>query len=172
MKPVIASIFSLLVAGFLHADCTKLSQTLGAREFWKVFTDAYGAARFPGELTVCTGRSYFFEIKGGAKMQSALDRQKGRILRRTPMLKYLIHELAHVYLDTRWRVLPYSVSEPLVLAMSDVSKCESPHGAAGGNPPLPQRWVNRKEMPRCDLLALLAEVLNAPQATRDSLPLN
>lgn len=172
MKPVIVSIFSLLVAGSLHAECTKLSKTLGAWEFWKVFTDAYGAARFPEELTVCTGRIYFFEVKGGAKMQSALDRQKGRILRRTPMLKYLMHELAHVYLDTRWKVLPYSVSEPFVLAMSDVSPCESPHGAAEGNPPLRQRWANRKELSRCELLALLTEVLNAPQATRESLPLN
>lgn len=88
------------------------------------------------------------------------------------MLKHLMHELAHVYLDARWKVLPYSVSEPLVLAMSDVSKCERPHAAAEGNPPLRERWRNRKNLPRCDLLALLAEVLNAPAAIRESLPLN
>ncbi len=145
-----------------------LVKTTGAQTFWRLFNETYGAARFPDELMVCTGRNYFFEIKGGSKMQSALDRKRGRILRRSAKLTDLMHEMAHVYLDMRWQVLPYPVAEPFVLAMSDTAKCTT---APAQTAPLQDRWKARADLPRCELLKLLIDVLNSDAGLRSTLPL-
>lgn len=168
VKPVTVSIFSLLLCCSLSAECKPLAATTGAQTFWRLFSESFGAASFPNELSVCTGRSYFFEVKGGAKMQSALDRQKSRILRRDNKLKPLMHEMAHVYLDMRWKVLPYPVSEPFALALADPVKCALTTPAPGS---LHDRWHARAELQRCELLQLLKDVLMADAQTRDSLPL-
>jgi hypothetical protein len=171
VKPAIVSIFSFFLPALLFAECQPLTKTAGAAALWIFFSDTYGPARFPKELTVCTGKKYFFEIKGGAKMQSALDRKKGRILRRDGNPRFLNHELAHAYLDMRWRVLPYPIAEPLVLVMADPAPCE-----LVTKTPEPQRlrtrWANRTQISRCELLQLLKDVLNSGAELRDSLPLN
>lgn len=143
------------------AECKPLERTTGAATFWKFYTDTYGAARFPAELSVCTGKKYFYEIKGGAKMTSALDRKNMRILRREGKLRPLMHELAHVYLDIRWQVLPYPVAEPLVAAMEITEKCE-----LAGFKPVPkeiltQRWQDRENLDRCGKVKLIRDVLNS-----------
>lgn len=101
-------------------------------------------------------------------MRSALDRKKGRILLRDQSLAPLMHEIAHAYLDLRWRVLPYSVAEPFVLAMADTAKCDTLPPETSD---LPDRWRRRNSLSRCELLGLLGDVLSAPAATRDTLPL-
>lgn len=168
MKPATVLIFSLFFSAALAADCKPLAQTTGAASFWKFFTDQFGPARFPEELKTCTGREYFFQVKGGAKMQSALDRKNGRILLRNQSLAALRHEIAHVYLDLRWRVLPYPVAEPLVLAVADPAKCATLPPATST---LAERWRQRQSLARCELLQLLGDVLNAPAPARDQLPL-
>lgn len=169
MKPAIVSIFSLLLTAGLAAECKALIHTTGSDTFWKHFSDKFGHLPFPKELEVCTGKKYFFEIKGGARMQSALDRQKRRILRRADKLVPLMHEMAHVYLDLRWRILPYSVSEPFVLAMANTEPCPGPIVA---KTTLAERWRERSQLSRCELLLLLSDVLKADVSARDRLPLN
>lgn len=153
-------------AAALRAECTPLALTIGAQTFWKHYTDTFGAAKFPGELSVCTGEKYFREIKGGAKMLSALDRAKLRILRRDSKLKYLMHELAHAYLDIRWQVLPYSVSEPLVAAMEGIEKCPMPEFRPISRQVLAERWNGRAGLMRCGLLELLRDVINSEADVR------
>lgn len=170
-KLAAVSIFSAAVFGALWPDCKPLAKIAGSRTFWKHFTDQLGDIPFPADFSVCTGQKYFFEIKGGAKMTSALDRNRARILLRNHQLRPLMHELAHLYLDLRWRILPYSVSEPLVVALTEPEKCQlaatryiSPESIRNG-------WKDRKSLPRCDLLDLLRAVLSAEGTTRDALPL-
>lgn len=163
VKHVTGLIFRLALFSFsdlaLRAECTPLAQTTGAYTFWNRYSETYGEARFPVELSVCTGRKYFQEIKGGSKMLSALDRQKLRIVRRDNKLKHLGHELAHAYLDVRWQVLPYSVSEPLVAAMEAPEKCEITGFRPVKKDILAERWKNRAALPRCELIELLRDVL-------------
>jgi hypothetical protein len=168
VKPATVLIFSLLFSAGIAAECKPLAKTTGADTFWRLFSETYGTVRFPDELKVCTGRSYFFEIPGGSKMQSALDRKQGRILRRSAKLTDLMHELAHVYLDLRWKVLPYPVSEPLALAMSDPAQCGAAPAQTGA---LKDRWQMRANLHRCELLNLLKDVLNSDAEIRNALPL-
>ena len=170
-KLAAVSIFSVAVSGALWPDCKPLAKTVGSQTFWKHFTDQLGDTPFPAKFSVCTGRSYFFEIKGGAKMLSALDRQKGRILRRDEKLQPLMHELAHLYLDLRWKILPYSVSEPLVSAMAEPEKCGPGAGKYMAPQAIKDAWRGRANLSRCDLLDLLRSVLQADAEVREALPL-
>ena len=170
-KLAAVSIFSSAAFGALWPDCTALAKTAGSQAFWKHFTDQLGDLPFPANFSVCTGRNYFFEIKGGAKMVSALDRQKGRILRRDEKLQPLMHELAHLYLDLRWKVLPYSVSEPLVVALADTTKCEIQSGKYVESAAMQKAWKNRANLSACELMDLLRSVLRAENSMREALPL-
>lgn len=104
-------------------------------------------------------------------MLSALDRQKGRILRRDEKLQPLMHELAHLYLDLRWKILPYSVSEPLVSAMAEPEKCGPGAGKYMAPQAIKDAWRGRANLSRCDLLDLLRSVLQADAEVREALPL-
>jgi hypothetical protein len=148
-----------------------LAKTAGSRTFWKHLTDQLGDLPFPADFSVCTGRSYFFEVKGGAKMVSALDRKRTRILRRDNQLQPLMHELAHLYLDLRWKVLPYSVSEPLVLAMAVPEKCDITSEKYAPPEAMQNAWKNRANLSRCEQLNLLRTVLQTEAGVRDALPL-
>jgi hypothetical protein len=168
VKHVIASIFSLSLGTFsVDAECKSLENTLGADTFWKYYSDEFGSAPFPGGFSVCTGGKYFQEIKGGAKMKSALDRQRLRILRRQERLQDLMHELAHIYLDMRWRILPYPVSEPLALAMAVPEKCDATKMTADE---LRTTWPKRNELDRCEMVNLIRNILRAPDDVRERLP--
>ena len=138
---------------------------------WRHLTDQLGDIPFPADFSVCTGQKYFFEIKDGAKMVSVLDRQRARILRRINALQPLAHELAHLYLDMRWKILPYSVSEPFVLAMAEPEKCHLAAAKYTSPESISNAWKDRKSLTRCGLFDLLRAVLLADGAVRDTLPL-
>ena len=104
-------------------------------------------------------------------MLSALDRQKGRILRRDEKLQPLMHELAHLYLDLRWKILPYSVSEPLVSAIAEPEKCGPSTGRYITPQAIKDAWRERTHLSRCELLDLLRSVLRADAGVREALPL-
>lgn len=170
-KLAAVSIFSTAVFGALWPDCKPLAKVVGSQTFWKHFTGELGDIPFPAKFSVCTGRNYFFEVKGGAKMLSVLDRQKGRILRRDNKLQPLMHELAHLYLDLRWKVLPYSVSEPLVLTMVETEKCETRPEKYAAPEIIQNAWKDRANLSRCELMNLLRSVLMAESSVREALPL-
>ena len=104
-------------------------------------------------------------------MQSALDRKRRRILLRSNDLQFLKHELAHLYLDLRWRILPYSITEPFVLAMANLNRCTLSEAIAQNTRPLVDRWSARADLSACDNLLLLRDVLNSEADTRAALPL-
>ncbi len=104
-------------------------------------------------------------------MVSVLDRKKARILRRDNSLEPLMHELAHLYLDLRWKVLPYPVSEPLVLAMAEPEKCTIDPPKYRDDAAITNAWKSRANLPRCELVNLLHSVLSAESGVRDALPL-
>lgn len=170
-KLAAVSIFSFAVFGALWPDCKSLAKTAGSQTFWEHLASQLGDLPFPADFSVCTGRTYFFEVKGGAKMVSALDRKRARILRRDNQLQPLMHELAHLYLDLRWKVLPYSVSEPLVLAMAHPEKCEILAEKHTQPEAIQSAWKNRANLSRCELMALLRSALMADKSVRDALPL-
>lgn len=82
-----------------------------------------------------------------------------------------MHELAHLYLDLRWRVLPYSVSEPLVAAMTSTESCHTATPANLSGDALVTAWRARADYSPCELNDLLKAVFNAESALRDKLPL-
>lgn len=169
MKLVTGSIFSLAFFFPLHADCTRIENFPQALSLWRTFNKEFGEQILPRGFFVCVGRSYFFEIKDGAKIQSVLDRKRKRILLRTNSKLDLNHEMAHLYLDLRWRTLPYSISEPLVVVMVNPAKCSA--NSIGIEPPLHERWKGRHFLEICDKKNLLKQILNAPKQERDTLPL-
>lgn len=123
--------------------------------------------KFPANLSVCTGKKYFFEIKDGANIRSVLDRKRQRILRRSADIATLKHELAHAYLDTAWRILPYSVAEPFSQAMATDESCKLLQNRTSRD--LSERWRTRSELDACGLLQLLKDVLDAAPNERENL---
>lgn len=171
MKPETGLIFSLLLAGHLAAECTKLETSIDSRRIWAEYSNRFKAIPLPQDLGLCIGRRYFYEVKGGARMTSALDRQRKRIIMRHYDTRHLRHEVAHLYLDLAWRVLPYHTSEHLVRFMQTEPECKHP-------PKMPDeldvqhRWRNRQTSSSCELEQLLRDILTAPAATQDKLPLH
>lgn len=151
-------ICTFCAAGALSAECVPLAKTDGAIAAWGFYTSQFGPAEFPRALLVCTGSKFFHEVKNGAGMLSALDRKKMRILRREEKAKYILHELAHVYLDIRWQVLPYSISEPLAASMEKSEKCPLPEFVAVDKNFLAERWAERDSLPHCEMVRLLRDV--------------
>jgi len=100
-------------------------------------------------------------------MRSVLDRKRQRILRRSADISLLKHELAHAYLDTAWRILPYSVTEPLAQAMATDEACKLLKNKNARN--LAERWRSRSDLKTCELLQLLKDILNATPAEREIL---
>lgn len=104
-------------------------------------------------------------------MLSALDRQRRRILLRQNNQHLLKHELAHLYLDLRWKILPYPVAEPFAVAMESEELCPIADHPLTNEEDLRGAWRTRTGRGTCDLLQLLKEVLKAEAPLRDSLPL-
>ena len=171
VKLAAVSIYSLGLFGATWPDCKPLAKTTQSHAFWKRFTDDLGAAPFPGNFSVCIGRSYFFEVKSGAKMASALDRNNNRILLRSNQSQLLIHEMAHLYLDLRWKILPYSISEPLVQAMAQTDKCELTPKRHPSHESIRAAWRDRANLSPCELRDLLRAILFSDNGLRETLPL-
>ena len=171
MKLAIGLIFSLLLAGGLTAECTQLEASAEARNVWAEYCSRFRAIVLPQKFSLCVGKKYFYQVKGGTRMASALDRQRTRIILRQYEKQQLRHELAHLYLDAAWRVLPYGTSERLVEAMQLVHECRGSSKIREG-PDLQIRWRNRTNLNGCELEILLRDILAAPNADRDALPLN
>ena len=171
MRRAAVLIFSIALIGALSAKCEPLSEISGSKLVWNLFTGYFGNVPFPEKMSVCTGRAYFFEIKGGATMRSALDRRRHRILRRDNSQHLLAHELAHVYLDMRWKILPYSVSELFVVAMAEPEKCEMHASNVSSKESIQASWKARASLAPCELLLLLRAILDAEDSVRDALPL-
>jgi len=131
----------------------------------------FGRIPLPSEIQVCTGKKYFHEIKGGAALKSALDRKRMRILLRDSAIQPFMHELAHLYLDLRWKVLPYSVSEPFAEALAHTDACEPDHNQSLAAEDINRVWRDRGALDRCQLRSLLWAVLHTDTETRNALPL-
>lgn len=155
----------------LSADCKNLESSAETKDIWHEFTMKFGSAPFPSAFRVCLGSRYFQEIKGGNKMASALDRRLQRILLRRPNSEHLRHELAHLYLDTAWRILPYAISEQLVEIMMSDSVCGVMPVMANNSFDLKVKWKNRRNLVDCEAQQLLRNAIAAPPAKRDELPL-
>lgn len=72
-----------------------------------------------------------------------------------------MHELAHAYLDLRWQVLPYPITEPLVAAMEITDKCELAEFRPVPKEILSQRWQQRENLDRCGKVLLIRDILNS-----------
>ncbi len=125
----------------------------------------------PRGISLCFGRSYFAELKNGAGMQSALDRRRHRIILRKDSDALLRHELAHLYLDTSWKVLPYPVSEPLAKALAFTGACTLLKDPILDGDTLKHRWSIRASFSECERQQLLADILVAAPDVRDGLAL-
>jgi len=112
-------IFSLAFLQSLVADCTRLEKYPTAKAIWHDLGGRINLAK----MQICVGRQYFFEIKGGATMQSALDRKNLRILLRKHSQSDLRHELAHLYLDSVLPKLSEKMAESLAHELSQPSVC-------------------------------------------------
>lgn len=104
-------------------------------------------------------------------MVSALDRPKSRILLRANKLQPLIHEMAHLYLDLRWKILPYAVSEPFVQALAHAEKCQLPLQRYSSGESIRAAWKDRENLSRCELQGLLRSILLSGGDLRETLPL-
>lgn len=104
-------------------------------------------------------------------MASALDRQKARIVLRSKNSAHLRHELAHLYLDLAWKVLPYKISEPLVKSMEQQKQCQVQNSVVEGGD-IEARWRERHLANTCKTELLLRDLLRAPKSVREALPLN
>lgn len=171
MKPATVLIFSLGLAGSLSAECTTLKAHPSGRQIWLVWIAKFTEIPYPEATQVCIGRQYFYEIKGGAQMASALDRQKTRIILRSKNSAHLRHELAHLYLDLAWKVLPYKISEPLVKNMEQHKQCQVQNSVVEGGD-IEARWRKRHLANTCETELLLRDLLRAPKSVREALPLN
>lgn len=172
MKRVIVLIFSLGFAYGLSAECKKLQTYPEERKAWARWNTQFSTVLYPEKTQVCIGRQYFYEIKGGAGMASALDRQKGRIVLRHTNTAHLRHELAHLYLDLAWKVLPYRVSEPFARVLEQPKDCSlalAQHDQQAVE--LQARWRQRHTANFCEMVTLLRDVLRAPLPVREALPL-
>jgi len=170
VKRAIVLIFSLGFAYGVSAECKMLNTYPEGRKVWARWSSQFLAVLYPEKTQVCIGRHYFYEIKGGAGMASALDRQKGRIVLRHANSVHLRHELAHLYLDLAWKLLPYRVSEPFARVLEQQKDCS----VALNEPPvleLQARWRQRHMANFCEMVALLRDVLRAPLPVREALPL-
>lgn len=150
--------------------CLPLQENSDAPKIWAEFSHKFGEVRLPQGVVLCYGDSAFAEVPGGAGMQSVLDRKRLRILLRRDDAQLLRHELAHLYLDLRWKVLPYPVAEVFAKALAYGNNCQ-----LSRNPPpagmLANRWQQRLQMHECELQQLLLDVLCVDSALRESLPL-
>lgn len=171
MKHVIGLIFSLGVLTGVAADCNRLDARAETTSIWASFVSRFGGAKLPGGFQLCIGRHYFHEIKGGARMASALDRRSKRIVLRRIDTDHLRHELAHLYLDTAWKVLPYRISEEMVAIMVRDAVCAENLLHLKGNHEIRSAWKHRNNLSECDAEALLRGIISAPQVERDALPL-
>lgn len=158
--------FSLLCA--VYAECRPLHSDRQALAIWQEYGQRMGALPFPESIAICQGNEYFHEVAGGAKMDSALDRRHLRIVLRRRDLDLLRHELAHLYLDLRWQVLPYPIAEPFAQALAQRGSCP-PINFAGEA--LHESWERRLTLDDCGRLALLRALLAAPASERNRLPL-
>jgi len=148
-----------------------LQQQRLANEIWQEFSEKFGALPLPGGVSICYGKSYFSELKDGARMQSVLDRRRHRIILRRNKASLLRHEIAHLYLDLSWKVLPYSVSEPLAQALAYPGNCTLKKSHTNNSQALADRWKNRGNMNSCEKQKLFSDILSAAPEARESLPL-
>ncbi|HRP69090.1 MAG TPA: hypothetical protein PLY93_06125 [Turneriella sp.] len=167
MKLAIVLIFSFFSRS-LFAECTRAIHFSSVKLAWEKITSAYGDTPLPKEIFICIGRNYFFEIPRGSTMRSVLDRKNKRILLRKTSMHDLTHELLHLYLDLRWQVLPYSISEPFVVAMNNFNSCPNIHEIKSS---LPERWQRRKEIDTCGVKNLIIDILQASTDERKKIPL-
>lgn len=171
MKLVIALTFSFATAKGSLAQCERLEAHRKSNAVWLQFTQRYGAARLPFGALVCHGGSYFAELKNGASMLSALDRRRKRIVLRHDRLALLRHELAHLYIDVRWRVLPYTVSEPLATALAFSETCALRAEGQADKNTLAAQWSQLSKLTECERQQLWVDILSSAPEVRDRLPL-
>lgn len=154
-----------------ESKCVALAGDHGAQQIWSEFSLKFGAIPLPKSVALCYGKKWFFTIKGGAIMQSVLDRKNQRILLRRHDTNLLRHELAHLYLDLRWKVLPYSIAEPLANALATAELCPQNQNSLLASEALHERWRMRSALDTCGLQQLLQDIFSADKETRESLPL-
>jgi hypothetical protein len=163
-------IFSLALVTTVFA-CANLEGNTKAQSIWAEYSRKFVSAPLPRGFFLCLGRSYFAELKHGSQMQSALDRRNRRIILRQNSESLLRHELAHLYLDITWMILPYSVSEPLARAIAFSNPCELRRRESDDDDSLRQRWSMRKSLTECEMQQLFSDVVSASPAVRNTLPL-
>lgn len=171
MKPAIVLIYSLALAPAIFARCENLEKHPLANSTWAEFSQKFATVPLPRGIALCYGRGYFSELKKGANMQSALDRRKRRIVLRRHSEALLRHELAHLYLDVSWKVLPYSVSEPLATALAKAETCELQKPRQWDYEVIRLRWSQMGQLSECEVQQLFADVLGAGPDVRERLPL-
>lgn len=171
MKLATSLIYSLALAPAVFAQCENLDRRGGAQVIWGDFSRKFVPAPLPRGISLCYGRNYFAELKNGAGMQSALDRRRKRIILRRNSEALFRHELAHLYLDVTWKVLPYSASEPLAQALAFSGACILQKNRTLGDDTLRHRWLIRASLAPCEAQQLFADILSAAPGVREALPL-
>jgi hypothetical protein len=171
-KLAIVLISSIIFVPSAVAVCSKASGDAEIVSTWEQLEHEYGRASFPDKLRLCVGRSFFFEIKNGAKMLSVLDRQRFRIVLRRRDAHALRHELAHLYLDLRWRMLPYRTAELLVEAMSRDENCAEPSVSKLKRDTLEKLWQKRNIISMCEKKDLLRHLFQTTPEIRATLPVD
>lgn len=104
-------------------------------------------------------------------MQSVLDRRSRRIILRRNSETLLRHELAHLYIDTSWKVLPYPTSEPLAAALGYSGACNLEKRQQQNAHAVREAWGNLVSMTECERQQLFADVLSIAPEVREKLPL-
>jgi hypothetical protein len=164
-------IFSLFLTRAILPKCENLERHPKTQSTWSEFSKKFGSVTLPRGILLCYGRSYFSELKQGATMQSALDRRRKRILLRRNSEALLRHELAHLYLDLSWKVLPYSVSEPLATALAATDTCRIQKNRQSDYASLRQSWIHLSRLDECERQQLFSDILSATPDVREKLPL-
>lgn len=170
VKLATVSIFSLIVAPPLAAHCKKAEKSFLAKNLWREISQTWGNVRLPVTLQLCIGNSYFHEIPHGNKIRSALDRRRLRIVLRKEDEILLRHELAHLYLDLRWRPLPYSTSEFLVRTIVSKKECAT-NFVPLDNETVRRQWIARRELDTCGITYLLKNIFAMEPFSRNLLPI-
>lgn len=163
-------IFSLFVASPLTAYCKKAEESFLVKTLWRELSQTWGNVRLPSSLQLCIGDSYFHEIPHGNTIRSALDRKRLRIVLRKENEVFLRHELAHLYLDLRWRPLPYSTSEFLVHTMVSKKKCAT-NFVPLDKETVRRQWSARRQIDICGITYLLKNIFAMEAFSRNQLPI-
>lgn len=83
----------------------------------------------------------------------------------------LRHELAHLYLDVSWKVLPYSVAEPLATALAFTGACSVQKNRQRDYAIIRSQWAQLSLMGECERQQLVSDILSATPGVREKLSL-